>query len=276
MRFINFIVSLSGVASVVGELAQGVPSHGDLVPKLNDRANKVVSSSTSSSKSVLGTTLSTSTKTTSTKTVSTSTTAKTTSTKAATTSTTTKTTSTKISSSSTVTATSTDAASCPAKRTLEKSQLSAKTNGEWLVYENQWVTAVKIVSGDKIAVTDVSGCTAIFLWNSANIPSTFHIFCGSEDEDAKAAFADIAEMPSQVQPVHIHIAANGQAKYDRIVQLATAEFPDLDAATDFTPLLYDTASLPAGMRYRFEAVAGTRAVKETTVTASSCSRQPQT
>lgn len=258
MRFINLVISLSSIASVVSELAQGVPSHGDLMPELNDRANKITSSSTSS-KSTLATTFSTSTKTTST---ITSTSAKITSTK-----------SSSSSSISSATATSTDAASCPAKRALESSQLTAKTNGEWLLYEDQWITALKVQSGDKIAVTDVKRCTAVFFWNSANIPSTYHIYCGNDIADAKTAFGDLVDMGSEVKPVHIHIATNGQSKYEEMVKLVQNEF-DLDKEKDISALVYQSGDLADGMRYRYEAVAGTLAVTRKEITASSCSRQP--
>lgn len=42
-----------------------------------------------------------------------------------------------------------------------------------------------VLSADgRVVVTNLSGCTAIFLWDASNKPSVFHVFCG--DETAKA------------------------------------------------------------------------------------------
>lgn len=179
---------------------------------------------------------------------------------------------------STTKAKGTDAASCKPKRSrfmpraLEKSQVSAKTGDTWLLYEDQWVTAVKVKSGDKVAVTDVSGCTAVFFWNSANVPSTFHLFCGTDLADGATAAADLAEMGG-VTPVHVTIAADGQAKYNSVVEVIKKEFAELESDKDFTPMVYNSKDLKSDQRYRYDAVAGTRAVKKTTIAQSSCSRQ---
>lgn len=238
--------------------ARRVPSNNNIVPQLDARINTIKTKTTSQAaatttpKFVLSTTLATSFK------VATAT--------------------TRSISSSNAAASSTHEASCPLKRSryipraLEKSQVSAKTDDTWLLYENQWVTAVKVKAGDKVAVTDVSGCAAVFFWNAANIPCTFHLFCGTYLEDGATAAADIADMGG-VKPVHVTIAANGVETYDAIAEMIRKEFDDLDPRKHFTPMVYKRETLLSDQRYRYDAVAGIRAVIESKITQASCSRQ---
>ncbi|KAI9667883.1 MAG: hypothetical protein M1821_000702 [Bathelium mastoideum] len=158
-------------------------------------------------------------------------------------------------------------------RALKPSQLSAKTDGTWLLYEEEWVTAVKVKMHDKVAATDVSGCTVAFFWNRDNVPSAYHFFCGNEVKDATKAVADLAEMGSKVEPVHVTIAADGDEKYKEIVDVIRKEFQHLDKVGGFTPLIYHKERLGADERYRYDAVAGSRSVRESKIPQSECSRQ---
>jgi hypothetical protein len=46
-------------------------------------------------------------------------------------------------------------------------------------------------------VTNLSGCTALYIWNKDFIPSVFHIFCGSESADGEAAGWMVEELGSK-------------------------------------------------------------------------------
>ncbi|KAI9713616.1 MAG: hypothetical protein M1820_000999 [Bogoriella megaspora] len=159
-------------------------------------------------------------------------------------------------------------------RVLKKTQETAKVNGAWTLYEDEWVTAIKVKSGDKVTAVDVSGCTVAFFWNKDNVPSAYHFFCGSDVSDSKTAVADLEDMGSKVTPVHVTIAADGATKYNEIVTVIKKAFPDL-TDSDFTNMVYSAGSLKKDERFRFDATAGSRSVVKKKVPQSECSRQKQ-
>lgn len=158
-----------------------------------------------------------------------------------------------------------------------------KVGNKFVLYENEWVNCLKAKAGDDIEVTDVSGCSPVFIWNQKNIPSVFHIFCGAQSAgqgtpgDAAAA-AKIAG-DTDCAPVHITIAADSQDRYNAIRSTLQTTFRDRGDAdlqdTDFTPMVYNIKELGTDndKRFKFSATAGTRHVEKTTIPQSECSRQ---
>jgi hypothetical protein len=57
------------------------------------------------------------------------------------------------------------------------------------VYEKKGYTSA--------TVTDLSGCSALFVWNKDFIPSVFHIFCNQESADGEAAGWMVEELGSK-------------------------------------------------------------------------------
>ncbi|KAF1948506.1 hypothetical protein CC80DRAFT_584842 [Byssothecium circinans] len=70
------------------------------------------------------------------------------------------------------------------------------------INENQFVPAIELGVGKTAAVINLSGCTALFIWNKNDVPSVFHIFYGNEEKDAKTAI-EIAEETSGATAVSI-------------------------------------------------------------------------
>jgi len=156
------------------------------------------------------------------------------------------------------------------RRVIERSQKAAKTNGAWELYENEWITSVKVNSGDKVNVVDLSGCSAIYFWDSASIPSVFHIFCGEEAVDSAKAAEELSEMGRN--PVFVTVGAPSKTKFETIRSAIRKEFPDLDETKDFRAETYDNKARAAGEVWQYEATAGTRAVTKRKV--QGCAKQP--
>ncbi|KAK2604300.1 hypothetical protein N8I77_007243 [Diaporthe amygdali] len=278
MRFTNVLIALSSVAGVVSAF-QAVNDRSSLnvvddnvydnaattlVPvQLDARAKKgdkkkTTTTSTSTSKAAVATTSSTTTSS-----------AKA---PAATTSSVTTSSATTSSDAGVATACSINRRLRFMPRTLERAQKTEKTDGEYKLDENEWITALKVKSGDKISVINVSGCSAVFLWNENDIPSVFHIFCGQEEADGKKAAQTLGDMGSQVEPVSVTIAAMDEGRFNTIRTQIKAEFTFLKD-TDFKSMIYDNDARADGERYRFEAVAGTQSVEKKL--GPGCSRQTQ-
>ena len=156
------------------------------------------------------------------------------------------------------------------RRVIDRSQKAAKTNGAWELYENEWITSVKVKSGDKVNVVDLSGCSAIYFWDSASIPSVFHIFCGEEAVDSAKAAEELSEMGRN--PVFVTVGAPSKTKFETIRSAIRKEFPDLDEIKDFKAETYDNKARAAGEVWQYEATAGTRAVTKRKV--QGCAKQP--
>ena len=156
------------------------------------------------------------------------------------------------------------------RRVIDRSQKAAKTNGAWELYENEWITSVKVKSGDKVNVVDLSGCSAIYFWDSASIPSVFHIFCGEEAVDSAKAAEELSEMGRN--PVFVTVGAPSKTKFETIRSAIRKEFPDLDETKDFRAETYDNKARAAGEVWQYEATAGTRAVTKRKV--QGCAKQP--
>jgi hypothetical protein len=141
-----------------------------------------------------------------------------------------------------------------------------KTDGVFLLEENQWVLSNVVKSGDAVSVVDVTGCNAVFFWDENSIPSVFHIFCGAEAADGAAASKMVEDLP-----VTVYIGAETQAHFNTLKAAIKATFTSL-TDNDFTPEIYSMDELPSGKAYKFEAVAG--AVGVTIGTQDRVSKQP--
>jgi hypothetical protein len=69
-------------------------------------------------------------------------------------------------------------------------------------------TYVLAASG-KVIVTEMSGCTAVFLWDEKNHPSVFHILCGDETKKAWVAIDKV-----QRKAKAFTIVASDQKRYN--------------------------------------------------------------
>lgn len=94
------------------------------------------------------------------------------------------------------------ALSCPAKtppkgqknavgkRTLEQYPKQVQ-NGVVELDENEYILSNQLQPGDTVRVINLSGCTAVILWDDYDMPSVFHIYCGSETDDAAEAYRKV-------------------------------------------------------------------------------------
>jgi hypothetical protein len=73
------------------------------------------------------------------------------------------------------------------RRVLSGTQASDLNN----ILENNWVYGSRARRESSISVTNLSGCTTVVFWASDWAPSAFHILCGQERGDAKAAYEKI-------------------------------------------------------------------------------------
>ncbi|KAI8937392.1 hypothetical protein NX059_005119 [Plenodomus lindquistii] len=73
------------------------------------------------------------------------------------------------------------------RRVLSDTQASDLNN----ILENDWVYGSRARRESSISVTNLSGCTVLVFWASDWAPSAFHILCGNERSDAKAAYEKI-------------------------------------------------------------------------------------
>ncbi|KAG8158487.1 hypothetical protein KVR01_011609 [Diaporthe batatas] len=291
MRFTNVLVALGSVASVVSAF-QGVSDSSNLeiaddnayydaattlIPvRLDARADKKGgkkgpkkgdTTSSSKAKAAVATTT-----TTSQAKVAVATTATTSTAKAA------------VATTATTTSDAATASACAIKRSrrlrfmprafneLEKSPKQPESDGSYNLLENQWVPASALKSGDKVAVTDITGCSAVFLWNKDNLPSVFHIFCEAGAKEAPIMAQRVGDLGLKNTPVAVTIAARDKGEADIIKKAVEAEFgPDCDpdgkglTDDDFEITVYDN-STPQGRlpteAFRFDAVAGTRKVTQ--------------
>jgi hypothetical protein len=157
-------------------------------------------------------------------------------------------------------------------RTLAR-PTTAKTNGEYDLLQNHWVKASTVKKGDKVSVINVTGCSAIFLWTSAAIPSAFHILCGKETPDMERGAETIAESGMAVEPVAVTIAAESMERYNLLKAAIQKELPDLKDSAFDKPDIYDNAARAKTEAYRFDAVAGEKEVRRSTM--KTLSSQPQ-
>lgn len=139
----------------------------------------------------------------------------------------------------------------------------------WEVQENEYRLAPKTDFDDKIAVVDVSGCSAVFFFNKDGLPSTFHILCGREAEDGKAA-AELVKKTSGAEPVSVTVAAESDARFKTLSDEIKKVFPSVPVKSE----TYPTADYKAGQRWRFDIeVPGTEITR--TQYKSDCPRQAQ-
>jgi hypothetical protein len=80
------------------------------------------------------------------------------------------------------------------RRVLSGTQASDLNN----ILENNWVYGSRARRESSISVTNLSGCTTLVFWASDWAPSAFHILCGNERSDAKAAYEKIRTQGSRI------------------------------------------------------------------------------
>ena len=141
---------------------------------------------------------------------------------------------------------------------------TTKTNGGYELLENHWVKASAVKKNDKVSVINVTGCSAVFLWTSANIPSAFHILCGNETPDMQSGAEMIADLGSAAKPVAATIMVNKhrQDLYKKLEAAIREFFPHLEILPFEKADPYDNDAKAATEAYRFDVVAGTRQVRK--------------
>lgn len=166
----------------------------------------------------------------------------------------------------------------PQKGTIAKRVLEERSKriqgGRVELGENEWISSDNVRRGDTVAVVNLSGCTAVFLWDSNNIPSVFHILCGHERYDAAEAYRKVYELRLE-RFTHISIAASGQRPMDDAdAGLRQCSQDSLPIADD-EPYYKRNLRLDLMERYRLEVTAGdpTRTVRRTKYIGAA--RQPQ-
>jgi hypothetical protein len=170
------------------------------------------------------------------------------------------------------------------RRTLDPKP-KQKEDGKFTLYENEWVYCNNLKIGDKSEVTDVSGCSVVYIWNSKNIPSIFHIFCGTQvpaagsqaDEQGDAALAAEKAGDTDCTPTYVTIAADSMRRYNEIKNAITKKFKEREGVelkeTDFKEYIYNLDQLGPDKRFLFTNTAGSRTVEMSIIAASACSRQ---
>lgn len=146
----------------------------------------------------------------------------------------------------------------------------SKTNGSYELDENEWVPSANVRNSDKVSAVQLSGCTAVFFWDRDNIQSVYHILCGNEAVDGQSAVYDVSDSCSTI--VAVTIAAGKQAYFDTMKSIIQAELYHLKDS-DFTPMIYSTNALAPDTAYRFDSIAGTIGVTQTTE--ARINKQPQ-
>lgn len=97
-----------------------------------------------------------------------------------------------------------------AKRTLESAAETRPSAGDWMLFENEYCLASSVRSGDIVSVVDLSGCSAVYFFNAAGLPSAFHISAGHEAADGKAAATKVKAAGETVASVTIGAASDAK------------------------------------------------------------------
>ncbi|KAF2477205.1 uncharacterized protein BDR25DRAFT_300224 [Lindgomyces ingoldianus] len=87
----------------------------------------------------------------------------------------------------------------PEARSLDRRTFTKAAPDPNNILENTYIVGPNYKSKGytSATVSDLSGCTALYIWDKAFIPSVFHIFCGQERADGKAAGEMVDELGSQ-------------------------------------------------------------------------------
>jgi hypothetical protein len=87
----------------------------------------------------------------------------------------------------------------PEARSLDRRTLTNAASDPNNILENTFIMGpvYEKKSYTSATVTDLSGCSALFVWNKDFIPSVFHIFCGQESADGEAAGWMVQELGSK-------------------------------------------------------------------------------
>jgi hypothetical protein len=118
----------------------------------------------------------------------------------------------------------------------------------------------KVAKGDMVSVINLTGCTGLFLWDEAAMPTAFHIYCSNEPEDGKWLAEYVHEM--DVNPKSATIVAQDQAHADALQTAVTAVIKRLIFDV---PILYNWQAIPSGQAYRYDVTAGTKRVNGPTL-----------
>lgn len=148
----------------------------------------------------------------------------------------------------------TDAASCKLKRSriMRRTLFEAPikpVNGVWEINEDEYRLASRTDWDDRIAVVNLSGCSALFFFRATGEPSVFHIQCGHETEDGREA-ADIVKqsLKGGEAPNRVTIAASSPERYDAVLKAIKCVFPSILPHQE----VYPKADYKANERWRFE------------------------
>ncbi|KAH8719378.1 hypothetical protein GQ44DRAFT_712296 [Phaeosphaeriaceae sp. PMI808] len=87
----------------------------------------------------------------------------------------------------------------PEARSLERRTFTGAASDPNNILENTYIMGPNYKSKGytSATVSNLSGCTALYIWDKDFIPSVFHIFCGQERADGKAAGEMVEELGSQ-------------------------------------------------------------------------------
>jgi len=107
----------------------------------------------------------------------------------------------------------------------------------------------------KVVVTNLSGCTALFLWDASDKPSVFHIFCEDEVEKTWEAINKVGRKAKAISIVASSLERYNNTKME-IVEYAKAEgWPALHEEDEE---LYELP--PPDKLYKFIATAGSKTI----------------
>jgi hypothetical protein len=86
-------------------------------------------------------------------------------------------------------------------------------NGKWNVYQRGFLDAKLVTAGAWVSVVDVSGCAAVFFYDTAGRASAAHITAGNEVDEAEEA-ATQAQDAMTIATIDVHTYS--QTKFGQI------------------------------------------------------------
>lgn len=66
----------------------------------------------------------------------------------------------------------------------------------WIVDMNEYCEADMVDAGEKVVITDISGCSAVFFFGSDGKPTAYHVEAGKEAVEGKNAAVIALEQKS--------------------------------------------------------------------------------
>lgn len=131
------------------------------------------------------------------------------------------------------------------------------------IQEDQYMMAGR-VRNDPATVTELSGCTALFFYDSKFRPSVFHVMCGEEKQRGNEAAQKVKNARLDTDNKGVRVMASDATRYNNAVEGIKEVLPNIEVVNPVTDLYDDTPTKGTTTRVKITSTPGSTDVTKGT------------